>query len=283
MHISKKLLDVKIDYVFKKIFGRKGNEDITKAFLSTILEDKITSISLDKNTILEKDFKEDKIGVVDISTVINGYINADIEMQVVNNKDIEKRILWYWSKLYSNGIKKGENYKILHRTIVILITNYELDVTKEIEKYFTKWSIREAEYTNVILTKDLEFFIIELPKLRKNKTNTKLDKWVNFIERPSQVDIMNEEDEALKKAREILEDMSKDEHERYIASLREKYILDQNSIRETGIEEGIKQGIKQGIEKRNTEMILKMKSMNMKIEQIAEITGLTKDEIEKID
>lgn len=90
---------------------------------------------------------------------------------------------------------------------------------------------------------------------------------------------MNEEDEALKKAREILEDMSKDEHERYIASLREKYILDQNSIRETGIEEGIKQGI----EKRNTEMILKMKSMNMKIEQIAEITGLTKDEIEKID
>lgn len=279
MHISKKLLDVKIDYVFKKIFGRKGNEDITKAFLSTILEDKITSISLDKNTILEKDFKEDKIGVVDISTVINGYINADIEMQVVNNKNIEKRILWYWSKLYSNGIKKGENYKILHRTIVILITNYELDVTKEIEKYFTKWSIREAEYTNVILTKDLEFFIIELPKLRKNKTNTKLDKWVNFIERPSQVDIMNEEDEALKKAREILEDMSKDEHERYIASLREKYILDQNSIRETGIEEGIKQGI----EKRNTEMILKMKSMNMKIEQIAEITGLTKDEIEKID
>lgn len=204
-------------------------------------------------------------------------------MQVVNNKNIEKRILWYWSKLYSNGIKKGENYKILHRTIVILITNYELDVTKEIEKYFTKWSIREAEYTNVILTKDLEFFIIELPKLRKNKTNTKLDKWVNFIERPSQVDIMNEEDEALKKAREILEDMSKDEHERYIASLREKYILDQNSIRETGIEEGIKQGIKQGIEKRNTEMILKMKSMNMKIEQIAEITGLTKDEIEKID
>ena len=185
MHISKKLLDVKIDYVFKKIFGRKGNEDITKAFLSTILEDKITSISLDKNTILEKDFKEDKIGVVDISTVINGYINADIEMQVVNNKNIEKRILWYWSKLYSNGIKKGENYKILHRTIVILITNYELDVTKEIEKYFTKWSIREAEYTNVILTKDLEFFIIELPKLRKNKTNTKLDKWVNFIERPS--------------------------------------------------------------------------------------------------
>lgn len=94
---------------------------------------------------------------------------------------------------------------------------------------------------------------------------------------------MNEEDEALKKAREILEDMSKDEHERYIASLREKYILDQNSIREIGIEEGIKQGIKQGIEKRNTEMILKMKSMNMKIEQIAEITGLTKDEIEKID
>ena len=143
-YIKGNLLDLKNDYVFKKIFGRKGNEDITKDFLSSIIDENITSINLDKNTIIERDFKEDKIGVVDIATTINGYINADIEMQVVDHKDIEKRILWYWSKLYSRGIKKGKTYKNLNRTIVILITNYRLNITSKIEKYFTKWTIRES-------------------------------------------------------------------------------------------------------------------------------------------
>lgn len=199
-------------------------------------------------------------------------------MQVVDHKDIEKRILWYWSKLYSRGIKKGKTYRDLHRTIVILITNYKLDVTSKIEKYFTKWTIRESEYTNVILTKDLEFFIIELPKLKENKTNTKLDKWANFIERPSQVDIMDETDKAIKKARMLLEEMSNDEHERYIAGLREKYILDQLSIEQSGIEKGIEKGIEQ----RNKEIVKKLKEMNFSIDKIVEVTGLEKEEIERI-
>ena len=48
------------------------------------------------------------------------------------------------------------------------------------------------------------------------------------------------------KAKKVLEEISQDEHERYLAELREKYILDQNNIEATGYDKGLKQGIKEG-------------------------------------
>ena len=48
MHIGK-LLDIKNDYVFKRIFGYTGNEEITKGLISAIVDDiQITNIILNK-------------------------------------------------------------------------------------------------------------------------------------------------------------------------------------------------------------------------------------------
>ena len=55
------LLSPKQDYVFKRIFGYVGNEDITKDLLSSIIDDNITAIELDNNPILEKDLMDDKL------------------------------------------------------------------------------------------------------------------------------------------------------------------------------------------------------------------------------
>ena len=49
------------DYVFKRIFGYVGNEEITKGLLSAILKKKINNVKLDGNTILERDLQEDKM------------------------------------------------------------------------------------------------------------------------------------------------------------------------------------------------------------------------------
>lgn len=43
-----------------------GNESITKGFLETILERRIESIDLSRNPILRREFKDDKLGVLDI-------------------------------------------------------------------------------------------------------------------------------------------------------------------------------------------------------------------------
>ena len=76
----------KIDYVFKRIFGYVGNEEITEGLLSAILENKITNVQLDSNPILERDMMDDKLGILDIKAKIDNKINCNIEMQVTRER-----------------------------------------------------------------------------------------------------------------------------------------------------------------------------------------------------
>ena len=115
------------DYVFKRIFGQIGNESITKSFINSILDTKIQSVNLEGNTILEKDLFDEKVGILDIKAKLDNEILCNIEMQVLNHKSIDKRIMFYWSKLYSSNIKSGQNYNSLKKTISILITNFEME------------------------------------------------------------------------------------------------------------------------------------------------------------
>ena len=67
-------------------------------------------------------------------------------MQVVDHKNIEKRILFYCAKLFTSSLKSGYDYAALEKSISILITNYELEKHKDIQKYITKWNLREETY-----------------------------------------------------------------------------------------------------------------------------------------
>jgi len=87
-----------------------------------------------------------------------------------------------------------------------------------------------------------------------------------------------EENKNIKKAKEELDKISQDKHERWLAELREKAILDELALRKTGYNEGKKDGIKEG----KKELIQSMLNNGIDIETIIKITGLTKEEIEKL-
>ena len=106
------------------------------------------------------------------------------------------------------------------------------------------------------------------------------------------------ENKEIKKAKEVLETISQDEKEIRLAELREKYRMDQHAIMLAGYDKGLKDGIKQGIEqgieqeieqgieqgimqerKKIVENLLKNE---VSLEQIAKITGLSKEKIENI-
>ena len=76
------------DFFFKKIFGSAGSEKITTSLLEAILKIDITAIDLDKNPITEKEVLDDKLGVMDIRLEINGNIDCDVEMEMVNRGNI---------------------------------------------------------------------------------------------------------------------------------------------------------------------------------------------------
>ena len=97
----------KMDIIFQAIFGEVGSENITKDFLEKILKRKIEKISLDKNPILRRELKDDKLGVLDIITELDGKEKCNIEMQLIDKNNIIERMLYYWSKMYTRQIKAG--------------------------------------------------------------------------------------------------------------------------------------------------------------------------------
>jgi len=273
------LLNPKNDYVFKRIFGHQGNEAITKSFISAVLNQNITDVVLESDSTLPKDMLDDKVGILDIKVKIDNHINCDVEMQVVDKKNIEKRILFYCSKMYAQSITAGKDYLKLEKSIAILISNYELDSLKDIKKYVSKWNLREEDYKNVILTDDIEIVIIELPKFKKYMNNTALADWVKFIINPKVIDMSNEE---VKKAKEVLDELSQDEHARRLAELREKYIMDQKATEAAGYDKGYDKGFESGTKKRTLELAKNLKSKGIDINIISETTGLSIDEINKL-
>ena len=131
------------------------------------------------------------------------------------------------------------------------------------------------------MTDVLEIYIIELPKFEKYKEKTKmndLNSWINFLENPEVIDMKNS-DKEIKKAKEVLEEISNDERERRLAELREKYIMDQKAIEDGGFDKGFKKGLQEA----KLSIAKKMKeSGDIDIETISQITNLSPEEIKNL-
>ena len=267
----------KMDIIFQAIFGEVGSENITKDFLEKILKRKIEKISLDKNPILRRELKDDKLGVLDIITELDGKEKCNIEMQLIDKNNIIERMLYYWSKMYTRQIKAGDDYNKLEKTIVILIADFNIKGLEEVE-YHSTWKIIETNSVKkLILTDKFELDIIELLKIkgRENEKDQLLD-WLIFLENPESERVTRkmEENENLKEAVEKLDRISKDEKMQRIIELREKAIRDEHAIYAKGLDDGIEKGI--------MKIAKSMLKKGMNVSDIIEITGLTKEEIEKL-
>ena len=283
----------KMDIIFQAIFGEVGSENITKDFLEKILKRKIEKISLDKNPILRRELKDDKLGVLDIVTELDGKEKCNIEMQLIDKNNIIERMLYYWSKMYTRQIKAGDDYNKLERTIVILIADFNIKGLEEVE-YHSTWKIIETNSVKkLILTDKFELDIIELSKIkgRENEKDQLLD-WLVFLENPESERVTRkmEENENLKEAVEKLDRISKDEKMQRIIELREKAIRDEHAIYAKGVDDGIEKGIQKGFEdgkekgarEKQIEIAKKLLKLKVKIEIIIETTGLTEEEIKKL-
>ena len=271
------------DYVFSRLFGHKGKEDITRDLIEKVTGEYYEDINLENTPILERELLENKKGILDVKVVANKYNDIDIEMQVAKSDYIADRILWYWAKMYSSSMKRGKTYDNTKRAICILIADFSLDKLKSIPEFRTKWNIREEKYKDIILTNKLELIIIELYKLEKNigkdSANKGLLDWCKFIKNPEEVSSsIMEENKNIKKAKEELDKISQDKHERWLAELREKAILDELALRKTGYNEGKRDGIKEGKNKIAKILLEKKMSLN----DVSEITGLSIEELNNI-
>ena len=291
---KKEILQPKNDVVFQALFTR-GKESITKALLEDILKIKIHKLDLDKSKDLLNDNKKDKNGRLDLRAVLNDNIECDIEIQLSTHDKVLERFLYYWSKMYSANLEIGEEYSKLRQTISIIIVDDEIKQFKEIQKACTKWQIREEEYRDNILTSYFQIVIIEIPKAikeyEKNKNNEVLQ-WMKFLDNPEDMEVRKimEENQDIKEAKEELDKISQDDRLRRMALKAKLERMDykqqlyeaKRDGKAEGRAEGRLDGIKEGTSKTQQEIVLKMLQKQIDIQTISEVTGLSEEEIKKL-
>ena len=221
------------------------------------------------------------------------YVN--IEMQLKNNNNMEERTTIYASKKITEQMVKGKQYKDLNKVIIISILDYNLI---NLPEYITK-TVRVADkHREYEINNKVEFYYIELKKFREENPDMKepINQWLSFIdmEKGDRLEMAKKENKEIEEAVEEYETLTGDALVKRLAEIRLMSELEENSALETakneGIEIGIEQGKKKGIEqgkreglKQNKiETAKKLLKLKMPIEQIVEVTELTKEEILKL-
>ena len=276
-------LTPKNDIIFKRIFGNKGNEVILKDFLSSIIEEPIKEIEVEKDSKLEKEELNDKVGILDIKAKLDNGIQVNVEMQVVNQQNMEKRTLFYWGKLYTGSIHEGESFYSLKKTITINLLDFNYFDTKE---YHTKWHIVEDKEKDKVLTDVLEIHFIELKKFIKEekKPENKKEEWLYFLDytKVGMIEMVTKKNKVIEKANEELEYLTGDAAIKRKAELREKWIMDYKNGIDCAKMVGIEEGIKLGIEQNKIEIIKEMLKLGVNKEIICKTTKIKEVELEKI-
>ena len=241
---DKEIVKLKLDIIFKRIFGNENNKNVISKFLSDMLEipqESIKDIEI-SNVELVPEFLEEKFGILDLKLNLDDRI-VNIEIQVKKEFDFRDRTLFYWAKLFSGDLKSKEKYFKLKDTICINIVNFRIF---NFEGYHSHFKVMEKDRHEVLSDK-LAIHFFELPKIKKYKENKPMEDWLNLINAEKEADLMALEVKTkIPEVKEVicrLRELSADEKIRQEAYYREKRLHDEASAMDYAWTKGKKVGV----------------------------------------
>jgi len=246
-----KVRELTEDYIFKRVFGKKENEDLLKDLLESILEIKIAQIEVIIGTEIEKEKIEDKLGIIDLKATINKETTVDIEIQVKNYHNMIERSTFYIAGLYHTELNEV--------------------MTDKLELHFLELPklIENKEEGNKRLRQWLEFI---------------------YNKRKGEIEMAVQENEKIAKAQVEYKYLTGDEKVQRLAFLRDKWESDHKSELNWEKREAEKKGRKlgerigeaKGERRKQKEIIIKMLKENYEDDIIIKLTEIDKEELEKI-
>ena len=193
-------------------------------------------------------------------------------------------------------LEPNGNYEELKRVIVIAILDYNLT---DLEEYITETVRVVSNHKEYELNNVVKYYYIELEKFRKQNPDMQDERnqWLAFIdmERGDLLEMAKKENKEIKDAVKDYEVLTGDEEIKRLTEVRLMSELEEQSALATarakgteeglkqGKEEGLKQGKEEGLKQGKEEIAKKLLEMNLPLKQIIEVTGLSKEEIEKIE
>ena len=192
---------MKSDIMFKAFYGRKENEEFLQDFLEAVLEEKIKIKKVMHDVRLEQLAKEQKFGILDLGVELEDGEFINVEIQIKNYKNIEKRTTFYACKKLIEQLGPGEDYRQLKPTIIIAILDYSFI---KLPEYITETVRVVKEHREYEINNDVKYYYIELEKFRnQNPDMTKrINQWSAFLdmERGDLLEMACKENDKVKRA-----------------------------------------------------------------------------------
>lgn len=260
--------------------GQGDSKRILRAILHVLPEEIKDMILLPKQ--LRKKYPEEKYGILDVHVLLNNGERMNIEMQSISYDYWQERSLFYLAKMYTDQIHEGEDYDNLKKCIHVGILDFTLFNHNRYYSCFHIWEDTSRE----LYTDKFEIHMLELPKLVKYEyPQTELLRWAKFFgaKNREEIQMLAEQDKYIDKAYRRLEEMSADEQKRWEYEMRQKAIRDHRHMLASGRREGEQIGEQRGEHNKAVELAQKMLARGRDtVEEIAELTGLPLEEIQKL-
>ena len=269
------------DYAFKRIFGTEENTDILQDLLECILD--ILPENIAGLELLDKEFHKEilteKLGILDIKLRLKDETIINIEIQNRWRGDFPERSVYYWSKMYNESIKQGQDYTNLPKCITINLIGKGFNKNKRLHnKYF----VMEKDTKEPLFSK-LEIHIINLETAKlleesnyKDTKTKRLLSWLKFIETDDREvrKMLAQNSQTMKKANAAIEVMEMSPRDKWLYESRMKYQHDMASEKHEGYTEGVYQT--------KLETAKNLLDLGVAHEVIMQATGLKQDEINNL-
>lgn len=247
------LMDPKVDFVFKRIFGSEKNKNLLISFLNSVFDgryDLIQEIDL-KNTDNEKDGVEHKFSRLDIKAITDRGEIINIEIQRSDRKDMVQRSLYYASKMIQeqldgkedvgNNKKTYKNYRKMQRVVAINIVNFNCTDSEHFHSFSNLTSNEGHQLTDLI-----EIHFLELPKFATQikAGENLLECWMEFLDKKESQNLTEKKEifPELKQATVELNRLSLDQSERELYEKRLETLRDEEALLQQAEEKGVEKG-----------------------------------------
>ncbi len=279
------------------LLGSEHNRHLLLSFINAVMEDSgfftVEDVEI-MNPFNATLFEMDKSIVLDVKARDHRGKIYNIEIQSTGNAGFIHRSLYYWAKTYSGQLERSEKYTLLHPVVCINLMDFVLIPGSP--KVHTIFYPVEKHNANLRLTDHFEIHYIELPKVGFKWeqgggifTQSLLDWLKLFIAEGREEEDMKtvlesvmERNETIRSAHEEYLKFSSDDRYRELYEARLKWQRDQMSLMDSEHERGWEEGIQEGRQEGKTDVARRMLAKGYPLEDIAEITGLSEEEIQKL-
>jgi len=242
------------DYLFYKIMGEKGDEVQLLGFLNAVLgktgDDRFTSVEIIENKSFTPKVIGDKSSILDVRAVVQDKTRINIEVQIRNQHNMDRRSLFYWSREYVESLGAGQDYGELPDVIAINIVDFDFPPA---EDYHTRFHLREEHNHDLMLTGALEIHFINMVQYRRQAkqgmADDPLNRWMVWLNEKSPPELIAEVvkmDSAIQEANERMVYVTGDKEAIRAYEMRLMGLSDYTSNMNYARDEGMRKGITKG-------------------------------------